>query len=101
MTIEKLIIKIQEWRKNKKSLSEKIPIFFWKEAIKLAKESGKPASVASKLGLNCRDLKRKMGLSVKNKKEINFKELMLQKSVASNPILELTTSMGMTIKVYQ
>jgi len=99
MTIEELQKKLDHWRKNKKSKLDRIPSEFWDEAIKLAKEST-PSIVASRLSLNSADLKRRLGIPSKLKEKVLFKELPRQ-SLEQAPIFELTTSSGLTLKVYQ
>lgn len=104
MTIDDLAKKLQQWRKNKKTPSERIPEEYWLETIRYAKKSNKPSTVAAKLGLNVNDLKKRMGIPVKKRKytkKIKFQELKLDRSEDRKPIVELTTAQGLILKVYQ
>jgi len=98
MTIEELEQKLNNWRNNKKSVREKIPEQYWEEAVKLSKFQSLP-TVAKHLGLNCNDLKKRMGVvsSCQNSK-ITFKKINLP---AMTPVFELTTNAGVCLKVYQ
>ncbi len=105
MTLHELSIKLQVWRKNKKSICERIPSEYWEEAIRHAKEDN-PATVAKELGLNVGDLKNRMGLTKEKRKyvkKVNFKEVKLNQAspVKKSPVFELTTGQGITLKVYQ
>ena len=80
MTIDELAKNLQQWRKNKKAINEKIPEEFWREAVKHAKRTKKPCMVAKKLQLGANDLKKKMGLPVMKRKysnKIKFQELKI------------------------
>jgi len=104
MSIEELSKKLQLWRKNKKTPTDRIPEEYWQDAVKLAKKSNKPSMVAAKLGINANDLKKRMGTPIKKRKypkEIKFQELKLGKSESRIPVIELTTTHGLTLKVYQ
>lgn len=104
MTTEELTKKLQAWRKNKKFPSERIPEEYWQEAVNLAKKHGKPANLAKKLGLSANDLKKKMGISIKKRKknpQVHFQEIKLDNSNDRQPIFELITAQGLTLKVYQ
>ena len=99
MTIEELQKKLDQWRTNKKSKLDRILSEFWDEAVKFAKESN-PTTVAAKLSLNSVDLKRRLGILPELKEKNLFKELPRQK-IEKTPIFELTTSSGLTLKVFQ
>ena len=99
MTVEELQKKLDQWRRTKKSRKDRIPQEFWEEAIKLTSEIP-PATLAAKLNLNSADLKRRLGILPKLKEKVLFKELPRQK-IEKAPIFELTTSSGLTLKVYQ
>ena len=104
MTIKELSKKIQQWRENKKSPSERIPDEIWKEAVKIARKTSAHAKVANQLGLNANDLRSKMGLPAKRRKKtenITFKEIKLDTPTSRQPIFELTTAQGVTLRVYQ
>lgn len=104
MTLDELTKKLQDWRKQKKTVSERIPEAYWQEAIKLANKSKKISMVASKLGMNANDLKKRMGIIGKKRKyskKVKFQEILPKGPELRIPIVELTTAQGLTLKVYQ
>lgn len=100
-TLEEVANDLEYWRANKKSFRDPIPDHLWGAAVELAKKHT-VSIVCKKLRLNANDLKRRLNIepTKKVKPEITFKKLDIPKA-SSSTILELTTSCGMTIRVFR
>ena len=61
LILEEVVIEFREWRSGKKYKQEKIPENLWLKARDLAL-SHSPTRVAKKLGLNLKDLKKRLKL---------------------------------------
>ena len=61
LTLEEVAIEFQEWRSQKKYKQERIPKNLWSQTKSLAL-SHSPSIVAKTLGLNLRDLKKRLNL---------------------------------------
>lgn len=99
MTIEELQKKLDHWRKNKTNHRDRIPTELWEAAVKLTNDMS-PSAVASKLGVNVTDLRKRMGIPLRPEKKVVFQELPVQK-LDTKPIFELITASGITLRVYQ
>ena len=102
MTIDEVHQNLEFWRKNKKSPRDRIPREYWDAVIKLT-AAHSISQLSSKLGLNSNEIKRRMGHLVKSEQMLVFKELpsVAVQKPESIPIFELTTSSGLTLRVYQ
>jgi hypothetical protein len=103
ISLESLIEELRAWRSQKKKPGEKIPEHLWAAAIDLAGRMP-PSSLASKLGLNSTELKRRMGKKVNKRKvktKITFQRYSLPKSEGKKEIMELTSSSGISIRLFK
>jgi len=103
MTIEQLQQNLETWRQSKKSKRDRIPTEYWQAVINLT-NTHSLSHLCSKLRLNPNDVKKRMGISVTPGKKILFQELpsvLPQQDPTLKIIFELSTSSGLTLKVYQ